>query len=130
VTEPPDLVRDEERRVGRPVLHAPRKLARMVAAMSTVTGAGTGMAELAQMAQQAIEGWLREYEGYRGLIVFTDEEGERARVITLWDTPEAEARARQGRGAMRDQVAAVAGMVVEGMELYDVPVLDVLPELA
>lgn len=96
--------------------------------MSTITGPATGMADLARIAQETIEGWLREYEGYRGLIVFTDEEGQRARVMTLWDTPHAEARARRGRGAMRDQIAAVAGMVVEGLEIYEVPVFDVLSE--
>jgi hypothetical protein len=98
----------------------------MVAAMSTVTGPAVGMADIARIAQETIGGWLREYEGYRGLIIFTDEREERARLITLWETAEAEARARHGRGAMRDQIAAMAGMVVEELEVYEVPVLDVL----
>ncbi len=98
----------------------------MVAAMSTVTGPAEGMAEIARVAHETIADWLREYEGYRGVLVFTDEEGQRARIMTLWDTPDAEARARRSRGAMRDQVAAVAGMVVEGLEVYDVPVFEVL----
>jgi hypothetical protein len=84
------------------------------------------MADIARMAGEAIEGWLRDYEGYQGVLVLTDEGGGRALLITLWETPEAEARARSSRGAMRDQVAATAGMTVEGMELYDVPVVDVL----
>lgn len=96
--------------------------------MSIVTGPALGMADYARLAQEAIEGWLRGYDGYRGLIVFTDEGGQRARIITLWETPEAEVSSRQGRGAMRDQVAAAAGMVVEGVELYEVPVCEVLPE--
>ncbi len=96
--------------------------------MSTITGPATGMADLARIAQETIEGWLREYDGYRGLIVFTDEEGERARVVTLWDTAHDEARARSSRGAMRDQVAALAGMVVEDLEVYEVPVFGVLVE--
>jgi hypothetical protein len=94
--------------------------------MSIVTGRSLGMSEYARLAREAIEGWLRGYDGYRGLIVFTDEDGGRARIITLWETPEAELRSRQGRGAMRDQVAA-AGMVVERVELYEVPVFEVLP---
>jgi heme-degrading monooxygenase HmoA len=97
----------------------------MIASMSTVTGPALGMAEIARMASEAIEGWLRQYEGYRGLIVLTDEHGERARVITLWESAEAEERARASRGAMRDQTAAMVGMVVEGMELYEVPVLEI-----
>jgi heme-degrading monooxygenase HmoA len=100
----------------------------MVAAMSTITGPADGMAEIARMAKETLDGWLREYDGYRGLIVFTDERNQRARVITLWSTAQDEARARRSRGAMRDQVAAMAGMVVEGLEVYDAPVVDVLAE--
>jgi hypothetical protein len=99
----------------------------VVAAMSIVTGPAPGMADIARMAHEQIEEWLRGYDGYRGLIVLTDEEGQRARLITLWDSPEAEAQARRGRSAMRDQVAAVAGMVVEGSEVYEVPICEVLP---
>jgi hypothetical protein len=105
-----------------------RKLSGMVAAMSIVTGPALGMGDYARMAREAIEGWLRGYDGYRGVIVFTDEDGQRARIITLWDTPEAELSSRHGRTAMRDQVVAAAGMVVESVELYEVPVCEVLPE--
>jgi|SRR5829696_155356 len=93
--------------------------------MSTVVGRTPDMADVARMAGEAMEGWLRDYEGYRGLIVFTDEHGERARVITLWETPEAEERARASRGAMRDSMAATTGMTVQGMEIYEVPVFAV-----
>lgn len=78
------------------------------------------------MAADAIEGWLREYDGYRGLIVFTDEDGQRSKVITLWNTPEDEARARLSRAAMRDQIATQAGMTVEDFEVYEVPVCELV----
>jgi hypothetical protein len=96
--------------------------------MSTLVGRTPEMAEVARMASEAMEGWLRDYEGYRGLIIFTDEKGERARVMTLWETAEAEERARASRGAMRDSLAATTGMTVQGMEIYDVPVFAVLGE--
>jgi heme-degrading monooxygenase HmoA len=99
----------------------------MIAAISIVTGPALGMADYARIAREAIEGWLRGYDGYRGLIVFTDEDGQRARIVTLWETPEDEMSSRQGRSAMRDRVAAGAGMVVEGVELYEVPVCEILP---
>jgi hypothetical protein len=96
--------------------------------MATLTGGADDLAGLAKAAQETMEGWLREYDGYRGLIVFTDEENGRSRVVTLWDTPQDELRARQSRGAMRDQVAVMTGMTVEGMEVYDVPALEVIPD--
>jgi heme-degrading monooxygenase HmoA len=99
----------------------------MVAAMALVIGPAPEMANIALMAQGAIEDWLRGYDGYRGLLVFTDQDGERARIITLWENAAAEERSREGRGAMRDRVADTAGMTVEGVELYEVPVCELLP---
>jgi hypothetical protein len=96
--------------------------------MATMTGRAEDMAGLAKLARDTMDEWLHEYEGYCGLIVFTDEPNGRSRVVTLWETREDELRARQSRGAMRDQVALAAGMTVEGMEVYDVPALEVLLE--
>lgn len=94
--------------------------------MATISGPASGLADISRMASEAVEGWLRDYEGYRGLIIFTDEDAQRSRVITLWDTPEDEARARSARGAMRDQIAAASGMAVVDFEIYEVPVCEVL----
>jgi len=93
-----------------------------------MTGRAEDLAGLARIAKETMEDWLREYDGYCGLIVFTDEPNGRARVVTLWKTAEYELRARQSRAAMRDQVALAAGMTVEGMEVFDVPALEVLAD--
>ena len=98
----------------------------MVAAMATVAGPAPGLAELSRMASESVEGWLRGYEGYRGLVVLTDEEGQRSQVITLWETHEAEADARAARGAMRDQIAAMAGMEVVDFGVYEVAVFELV----
>jgi heme-degrading monooxygenase HmoA len=102
----------------------------MVAAVSIVRGAAEGMAEAGRLAADAVRSWLRVYEGFRGLVVMTDEEGEKARIITFWDTPEAEERARASRASMRDRLVGTVGMEVVGMELYEVPVLDLMREPA
>ena len=98
--------------------------------MATISGPASGLAEISRMAAETVEVWLREYEGYRGLIVFTDEAGGRSRVVTLWATPEAEENARATRGAMRDQLAATAGMTVEDFDVWEVAVFEVPSELA
>src|SRR5918999_2261984 len=97
----------------------------MVAAMATVAGPASGLAGLSRMASESVEGWLRGYEGYPGLVVLTDEEGQRSQVITLWETHEAEADARAARGAMRDQIAAMAGMEVVDFGVYEVAVFEI-----
>ena len=96
--------------------------------MATMTGSAEGLAGLAKLAKETMDEWLQEYDGYCGLIIFTDEPNGRSRIVTLWATREDELRARQSRGAMRDQVAIAAGMTVEGMELYDVPALEIFAE--
>jgi heme-degrading monooxygenase HmoA len=97
----------------------------MVAAMAIVSGPATGLSEIARMAGETVESWLRDYDGYRGLMVFTDEDCRRSIVITLWNTEDG-ARSRVSRAAMRDQVVAHAGMSVEAFEVYGVPVCDVV----
>jgi hypothetical protein len=98
----------------------------MVAAMATLSGATSEMDGIAEMASESIEGWLKEYDGYRGILVFSDTEAGRSRVITLWETHEDEQRARVSRGAMRDQLAATIGVTVESFEVYDVPVCELV----
>lgn len=97
----------------------------MIAAMATISGPATGLSEISRLAGEAVGGWLEEFDGFRGLIVFTDEERQRSRVITLWETPEAEESARTARGAMRDQLAATAGMSVDEFAVWEVAVFDV-----
>jgi hypothetical protein len=105
-----------------------RKLRAVVAAVSTLSGGAPGMSETARMASEAIEAWLRNYDGYRGLLVLTDEESERAQLITLWESAVHEHRARTGRGSMRDQLAATVGMTVETFDVYEVPVCEVVSD--
>lgn len=100
----------------------------MVAAMATLTGSTPEMAGTPEMASEAIAGWLNEYEGYRGLLVFNDVQSGRSRVITLWETHEDEQRARTSRGAMRDQLAGSIGVTVESFEVYEVPVFKVVEQ--
>jgi hypothetical protein len=92
----------------------------MVAAMSTLSGPVEALADISRLAGENVGPWLREYEGYRGTLVFTDEALRTARLITLWESREDEERARASRGAMRDQLAATAGMEVVAFEVFDV----------
>lgn len=100
----------------------------MVAAMSTLSGPVAALADISRVAGENVGPWLREYEGYRGTLVFTDEAAQTARLITLWDTAEDEERARASRGAMRDQLAATAGMEVVAFEVFDVVAHELLTD--
>jgi hypothetical protein len=92
----------------------------MVAAMATISGPAESLAAITQLSDD-VGGWLREYNGYRGVLVFIDEGAEASRVITLWETPEDERAAREARGAMRDQLMEMAGLEVVSFAVYLVP---------
>jgi heme-degrading monooxygenase HmoA len=97
----------------------------MVAAMATITGPAAGLAEMSRLASESVDDWLRGYEGYRGLVVLTDEAGGRSQVTTFWETAEAEEKARAARGAMRDQIAETVGMAVADFGVYEVAVFEI-----
>ena len=92
----------------------------MVAAMATVSGPAASLAALTEVSGD-VGGWLRRYDGYRGVFVFADQDEKTSRVITLWETAEDELAARQARGAMRDQLMAMAGLEVVAFDVYEVP---------
>jgi hypothetical protein len=99
----------------------------MVAAMAEFTGTVTEIAEIARMAGEGIEGWLRDYDGYLGLVMLTEEASGTARVITFWESHEIELRSRTVRQAMREQIAGSAGLDVVDYRVWEVPVCEILP---
>jgi hypothetical protein len=79
------------------------------------------------MAAESLEGWLRDYEGYLGLVMLTDEGSGTARVITFWESHQIELRSRTVRQTMREQIAGSAGLDVVDYRVWEVPVFEVLP---
>jgi hypothetical protein len=97
----------------------------VIAAMAEFRGTVSGLEEVARIVGEALEGWLRDYEGYRGLVMLTHEDAETIRVISLWDSHEAERRTRSGRTTMREQLADSVGVEIVDYRVWDVPVFDV-----
>jgi hypothetical protein len=70
--------------------------------------------------------WLREFEGYRGLLVFADPQTGTARIMTLWASGEDLERSERGRTQVRESMVAAAGAEIESVERYEL-VLDDRP---
>lgn len=96
----------------------------MVAGMATFEGAPTGVADDARLVREDLVPWLREYDGFRGVLVLTGE--VKHGVITIWDTPEDEASTRPARLAMHESVSVAVGMSLVGYEVYEAPVCEVV----
>jgi hypothetical protein len=96
----------------------------MVAGMARFEGTPTGPADSARLVEKDLVPWLREYDGFRGVLVLTGE--EKHGVITLWETRKDESSTRPARLAMHESVSAAVGMSLVDYEVFDLPVLDLV----
>lgn len=96
----------------------------MIASMSTIRGKREALAETARMAGEAMQSWLAEFDGYRGLLLLAAEAEGTVHAITFWESEQAAERSSQARMRMRDTMSAQAGLTVEGTEIYVVAFCD------
>jgi hypothetical protein len=92
--------------------------------MTTVRGPKERVEEVTRLAGEAMLTWLRQFDGYRGLLAVADEATGIAWVVTFWDSAEAEAASRPGRLGIRDKLTATAGFEIVSTAAYAVPTLE------
>jgi heme-degrading monooxygenase HmoA len=98
------------------------------ATLTTTHGSNEDMAELAVMAGEAMVTWLRDIEGFHGLVMLTDQVTGTTRVISFWESADVAERHRAARLAFRDRITSTLSVEVQETEAYDVP-FAALPEL-
>jgi hypothetical protein len=91
----------------------------MHASLTTVRGAGPEVSITARMAAESMLTWLREFDGYRGLLVLGDPGSGNARIISLWETREALDRSDKSRREVRESMIAAAGAELESVVPYE-----------
>jgi hypothetical protein len=99
----------------------------MYASLTTVRGAGLGVSATARMAAESMLAWLREFDGYRGLLVLGDPETGNARIVSFWDSLEALERSDRGRREVRESMVAAAGAELESVDRWELFFGDDLP---
>ena len=87
-------------------------------------GTPAGFAGTPQLVSKDLVPWLREYDGFRGVLVMIGE--EKHAVITLWASQNDETSTRQARLAMHETVSAATGMSLVDYEVFDLPVVDLV----
>ena len=100
----------------------------MYASVTRTTGTNESMAELAVMAGETMVEWLRQIDGFEGMLILTDETTGTTRVIALWESREVAERHREARMRLRDRVTATVDAHVEETAGYDVPFAWLPPE--
>jgi hypothetical protein len=88
--------------------------------MSTFRAEGIDMAGAARLVGESMEGWLRGFDGYAGLLILTNEEEGLARVMTFWTSREAVEASARGRESVRDSLAQRLGVELVSYESYAV----------
>jgi hypothetical protein len=100
------------------------------ASLTTVRGAGPDASVTAGMAAESMLAWLREFNGYRGLLVLADPEAGTARIVSFWDSLEALERSERGRREVRESMIAAAGAELESVDRYELFFGEDLPATA
>jgi hypothetical protein len=88
--------------------------------MSRFKGEIEDLPGTARMASEAMLDWLRQIDGYKGLLALVDETSGSACFVTFWENEEAVVKTRASRSSLRDQMAATAGAEVVGSDEFAV----------
>ena len=91
----------------------------MYASLTTVRGAGPDVSATAGMAAESMLTWLRDFDGYRGLLVLGDPGAGNARIVTFWESLEALERSERSRREVRESMVAAAGAELESVDRYE-----------
>ena len=93
----------------------------MYATLTTTLGDVTDdMRGVASIAGEAMEQWLREIEGFEGLVMLSDPSSGTTHVITFWESREVAERHEVARMQLRDRITATVSVEVEKTQSYDV----------
>ena len=92
----------------------------MYATLTTTTGPGDETPGIDVMVGEAMVEWLRDIDGFEGLIMLGNGETDSTHVITFWESREVAERHQVARMKLRDRVTTAASVEVELTQSYDV----------
>jgi hypothetical protein len=98
------------------------------AALTRTVGSTEESPEVATMVGEEMYRWLRDVDGFEGLLVLDNIEAGKTYVVALWESREVAERNRVARANLRDRVAATVDVEVLGTEGFEVA-FAVVPEL-
>ena len=98
----------------------------MYVSHTSVCEAGPKVAETSKLAAESMLSWLRDFDGYQGMVIVADAESGTARFMTFWDSLDSAQRSEKGRQQVRESMIAAAGAKLDSVQLFEV-VLDHRP---
>jgi heme-degrading monooxygenase HmoA len=86
--------------------------------------------EVATITGEEMLPWLREIDGFEGLLMLSNEAEATTLVLTFWKDREVAERHRAARMRFRDRMTAAAHVAIEEVVDYEVSFADLGPRLA
>jgi hypothetical protein len=97
----------------------------MHASLTTTLGqSGEDQLDLAVMVGETMLRWLRDTEGFEGLLMLSDEESGTTHVITFWESAEVAEKSRISRLQLRDRITETVSVEVQETRPYTVSFAD------
>jgi hypothetical protein len=96
----------------------------MHASMTTTKGTAEDMAAIAAMAGETMVEWLRDIEGFQGLLMLSNDDTGLTHVISFWESREIAERSRVARLRLRDRITSTVSVEVQETEPYEVAFAD------
>jgi heme-degrading monooxygenase HmoA len=93
---------------------------RVYVSLTTTRGSPDEPMEVATIAGEEMLPWLREIEGFEGLVMLSNEASGTTLVLVFWESEAVAERHRTSRLAFRDRVTAAANVEVEDTVGYEV----------
>lgn len=95
--------------------------------VTTTRGAPDQPLEVATVAGEEMLPWLRQIEGFEGLLMLSNEAEGKTLVVTFWESREVADRHRAARATFRDRITAAVDVRVEDVSEYEVTFADLGP---
>jgi heme-degrading monooxygenase HmoA len=86
--------------------------------------------EVATLVGEEMAPWLRQIDGFEGLLMLTNEEDATTLTITFWEDRDVAERHRSSRMRFRDRVTAAVHVSVEETSDYELTFAELGPRLA
>jgi heme-degrading monooxygenase HmoA len=92
--------------------------------LTTTKGSPDEPLEIATMAGEEMLPWLRQIDGFRGLLMLSDEAAGTTLVLSFWESREVAEHHRVAREAFRDRITSAVNVEVLDVSGYEVTFAD------
>ena len=100
----------------------------MYVGMTTTTGTNDDMVGLARISGETMAPWLREIEGFLGLVMLSSQDTGVTHVLTFWESRDVAEKHEASRRSLRERITATVDVEVQQTEGYELAFAD-LPAL-